>query len=68
MSYLQTHLKQVKNRKSQVRNKNPQQTNRRCKENPSGNFETEKCGNQNRKLCHVFSNRMKGTKGKNNNK
>ena len=64
MSYLQTHLKQVKNRKSQVRNKNSQQTNRRCKENPSGNCETEKCRNQNKKLCHVFNNRMNGTKEK----
>ena len=65
MSYLQTHLKQVKNRKSQIRNKNSQQTNRICKENPSGNFETEKCRNQKKKLCHVFNNRMKG-KRKNN--
>lgn len=32
-------MKQIKNRKSQVRNKNSQQTNRRCKEIPSGNLE-----------------------------
>lgn len=67
MSYLQIHLKQIKNRKSQVRNKNSQQTKRRCKEIPSGNFRTEKCHNQNRKLCPVFNNRMKGTKGKKKN-